>query len=131
VPLSEMTFHLMNEDALALMKPASYLINIGRGSVADEHAVARALGSGKLAGYAADVFEIEDLQRQDRPQSIPKALLDKPSQTLFTPHLGSAVDEVRRKIELRAARNILQALRGQVPDDAVNKPLVAAIHAKR
>ena len=123
VPLQENTFHLINEDTLALMKPGGYLVNIGRGSVVDEHAVARALGSGRLAGYAADVFEIEDLQRPDRPRSIPKALLENPRQTLFTPHLGSAVDDVRRKIELRAARNILQALRGEVPDDAVNEPM--------
>src|SRR5258705_1005387 len=124
VPLQENTFHLINEDMLALMKPGGYLVNIGRGSVVDEHAVARALGSGRLAGYAADVFEIEDLQRPDRPRSIPKALLENPRQTLFTPHLGSAVDNVRRKIELRAARNILQALRGEVPDDAVNEPMI-------
>src|SRR5258706_3686147 len=123
VPLVDGTFHSINDGSLALMKPGSYLVNIGRGSVVDEHAVARALDSGKLAGYAADVFEIEDLQRQDRPRSIPTALLDNPRQTLFTPHLGSAVDEVRRNIELRAALNILQVLRGEVPADAVNKPM--------
>ena len=124
-PLLDGTFHLINDVTLAAMKPGSYLVNIGRGSVVDEGAVARALESGKLAGYAADVFELEDLQRQDHPESIPQTLLDKPSQTLFTPHLGSAVDEVRRQIELRAARNILQALRGEVPDDAVNQPMHA------
>ncbi len=97
------------------MKPSSYLVNVGRGSVVDETAVARALKSGKLAGYAADVFEMEDLQRQDCPQSIPQTLLDNRGQTLFTPHLGSAVDEVRRQIELRAADNILRALRGEIP----------------
>lgn len=45
---------------------------------------------------------------------------DNEAQTLFTPHLGSAVDAVRRQIELRAARNIVQALRGETWSDAVN-----------
>ena len=122
-PLLDSTFHLINEATVATMKPGSYLINIGRGSVVDEAAVARALASAKLAGYAADVFELEDLQRKDRSETIPQWLLDNSNQTLFTPHLGSAVDAVRREIELRAAHNILQALHGDVPDDAVNQPM--------
>ena len=129
-PLLDGTFHLINDATLAAMKRGSYLVNIGRGSVVDEDAVARALASGKLAGYAADVFELEDLQRQDRPRSIPQALLDNPAQTLFTPHLGSAVDEVRRQIELRAARNILQVLSGEVPDDAINEPIHSCANGK-
>jgi phosphonate dehydrogenase len=124
-PLLDGTLHLINDAALAAIKPNSYLVNVGRGSVVDETAVARALASGKLAGYAADVFEMEDLQRQDCPKSIPQTLLDNRGQTLFTPHLGSAVHEVRRQIELRAAHNILQALRGEIPADAINKPTSA------
>jgi phosphonate dehydrogenase len=46
-------------------------------------------------------------------------LIDCRDRTLFTPHLGSAVAEVRRQIELRAAENILQALRGETPADAL------------
>jgi phosphonate dehydrogenase len=130
-PLLDGTFHLINDATLATMKPGSYLVNIGRGSVVDEAAVARALASAKLAGYAADVFELEDLQRQDHPESIPQALLGNQARTLFTPHLGSAVDAVRRQIELRAAHNILQALRGEVPDDAINQPLRAQPIAER
>jgi phosphonate dehydrogenase len=104
------------------MKPCSYLINVGRGSVVDEQAVAKALDSNRLAGYAADVFEMENAWRAGRPDSIPKALRENRSKTLFTPHLGSAVADVRRRIELRAALNILQALRGETPRDAVNRP---------
>ena len=104
------------------MKHGSFLINTCRGSVVDEHAVADALASGRLGGYAADVFEMEDRARIDRPGNIPSALLDNAGQTLFTPHLGSAVDDVRREIALEAARNILQALNGERPDGAVNSP---------
>jgi phosphonate dehydrogenase len=104
-----------------------YLINICRGSVVDEEAVAQALASGQLAGYAADVFEMEDWARVDRPRSIPGALLDDTEHTFFTPHLGSAVEEIRREIALEAARHILQALKGEKPDGAINSPVTKAM----
>ena len=120
-PLTPDTLHLLNEAALARMKPGSFLVNPSRGSVVDETAVLRALQSGRLAGYAADVFEMEDWQRADRPRVIAKALLDHPN-TLFTPHLGSAVVETRQAIERRAADNILDCLAGRRPRDAVAGP---------
>jgi phosphonate dehydrogenase len=122
VPLKGDTFHLINAQTLAAMKPGSFIVNVCRGSVVDEQAVAGALDSDHLAGYAADVFEMEDCQRVNRPGEIPQSLIEKRSNTLFTPHLGSAVEEVRRKIELRAALNILQVLSGDIPRDAVNRP---------
>jgi phosphonate dehydrogenase len=122
VPLNPSSLHLINTETLEIMKPGSLLVNPGRGSVVDEEAVARALAQGHLKGYAADVFEMEDWARPDRPQGIPRALLENTGQTLFTPHLGSAVDEVRRDIALEAAGNILQALRGETPRGAINRP---------
>ncbi|MDA8337902.1 MAG: phosphonate dehydrogenase [Nitrospiraceae bacterium] len=121
VPLKPETMHLINATTIARMKPGSFLINTCRGSVVDEQAVVDALVSGHLAGYAADVFEMEDWARPNRPRSIPQALLDNVKQTLFTSHLGSAVDNVRREIAMEAARNILQALDGGTPQGAVNK----------
>jgi phosphonate dehydrogenase len=120
VPLQPETFHLINAKILAKMKPGSFLINPGRGSVVDEQAVCQALESGQLAGYAADVFEMEDWHRSDRPHSIPQSLLENTNQTFLTPHIGSAVDELRRDIALEAAQNILQALQGEKPQGAVN-----------
>jgi len=117
------THHLIDAAALAAMKPGAFLINVGRGSVVDEMAVADALASGRLGGYAADVFEFEDWARADRPTAIPAALLSDGDRTLFTRHIGSAVDEVRIAIELAAATNILQALAGEVPQGAVNEPV--------
>ena len=64
---------------------------------------------------------MEDWARPDRPGGIPRALLENTGQTLLTPHLGSAVDEVRRDIALEAAGNILQALRGKKPRGAINE----------
>lgn len=120
LPLTEETFHLFNEDVLGQMKQGSYLVNACRGSVVDEKAVVRALETNHLAGYAADVFEMEDWIRSDRPRTIPRELLDNTAQTFFTPHLGSAVDEVRIEIERYCANSILQALDGEVPDGKVN-----------
>lgn len=121
-PLTAATLHRINAETLGKMKRGAYLVNVGRGSVVDEAAVADALASGHLAGYAADVFEMEDLSRRDRPAAIHPALLKNTQQTLFTPHLGSAVARVRLEIELAAARNILQALKGERPRDAINQP---------
>ena len=65
---------------------------------------------------------MEEWIRADRPQAIPKALLDNTAQTFFTPHLGSAVKEVRLEIERQAAMNIIQALAGEEPMGAINQP---------
>ena len=119
--LNEHTFHTINPIRLALMKRGAYLIDPCRGSVVDENAVLAALASGQLGGYAADVFEMEDWARTDRPHEISPELLAHPN-TLFTAHIGSAVQSVRLAIEQRAAENILQALRGERPRDAINSP---------
>ena len=59
----------------------------------DEVAVADALESGKLAGYAADVFECEDWHLPERPTAIEPRLLADTAKTLFTPHIGSATGQ--------------------------------------
>ena len=87
--------------------------------------MADALATGRLAGYAADVFELEDWARADRPRNIPQSLLEQKDKTLLTPHLGSAVHRVRMQIEMEAARSIVQVLQGQRPDGAVNDPISA------
>ena len=120
-PLTSQTRHLIDAGFIAALKPGAYLVNPARGSVVDERAVADALESGPLAGYAADVFEFEDWALADRPRDIPEALLANRAQTFFTPHIGSAVTEVRKAIERDAAENILAALAGNVPPGAINR----------
>lgn len=61
-------------------------------------AVADAIEAGRLGGYAADVFAFEDWASLDRPRAIEGRLLGLRDRTLLTPHLGSAVDIVRRRI---------------------------------
>lgn len=120
LPLTPQTLHTVNSARLMEMKPGSFLVNPCRGSVVDEAAVLAALQSGRLGGYAADVFELEDWARQDRPREIASTLLAHPN-TLFTAHIGSAVQKVRLAIERRAAESILQAFSGEAPGDAVNE----------
>jgi phosphonate dehydrogenase len=121
MPLTPATLHLFDASTIAKMKPGAFLINVSRGSVVDESAVADALARGHLAGYAADTFEMEDWARPDRPRSIAPQLLEMKDKTLFTPHLGSAVRSVRLEIEMTAARNILGALSGVRPEGAINE----------
>jgi len=121
LPLNARTRHLVDADLIETMRPGAFVVNVGRGSVADEDAVASALEDGRLGGYAADVFATEDWLLPGRPLSVPGRLLRHP-RTLFTPHLGSAVDDVRLRMSLQAARQVRQALDGQRPDHAVNQP---------
>ena len=122
-PLMPASHHLVDAALLARAQPGMLLVNVGRGSVVDEAAVADALAAGRLGGYAADVFAFEDWAWQERPRDIPQALLSHPA-TLFTPHLGSAVRSVRLAIEHCAADNILAVLQGHQPPQAINQPML-------
>jgi phosphonate dehydrogenase len=120
-PLTPDSLHRIDASALGRMPAGACLVNVGRGSVVDEEAVARALATRRLGGYAADVFEMEDLSLAGRPSRIASSLLAMTDRTVFTPHLGSAVDSARREIALAAARNIADALTGRRPRDTVNE----------
>jgi phosphonate dehydrogenase len=88
----------LDRGRLSHVRRGALLINPARGSLVDEAAVADALEEGRLGGYAADVFAFEDWALADRPQAIERRLLALRDQTLLTPHLGSAVATVRRRI---------------------------------
>lgn len=122
LPLTASTQHLINAETIAQMRPGALLINPARGSLVDEAAVADALAAGHLGGYAGDVFACEDWARPDRPEGIDARLLAPDARTVLTPHIGSAVVDVRRAIEAHAARNILAVLAGDAPPDAINQP---------
>jgi phosphonate dehydrogenase len=120
LPLNEQTLHIINARSLGGMRRGARVVNIGRGSVVDEAAVAQSLENDHLAGYAADVFEMEDWARADRPRSISPRLLALRDRTLFTPHTGSAVRATRLAIEHAAADAIIAVLSGRRPENAVN-----------
>jgi phosphonate dehydrogenase len=122
LPLNERTFHMIDAQSLSRMRRGSRLVNIGRGSVVDEEAVAQSLEQRHLGGYAADVFEMEDWARDERPRAVSPRLLALRERTLFTPHLGSAVRSARLAIEQAAADAIAEVLSGRPPANAVNSP---------
>jgi phosphonate dehydrogenase len=120
LPLTAETHHLIGASTLAAMRPDALLVNPSRGGVVDESAVADALASDRLAGYAADVFEMEDWAIPDRPRQIEPRLIAMRDRTLFTPHIGSAVRNVRLAIEREAALNIIDVIEGRPPRSAIN-----------
>ncbi|WP_190822814.1 2-hydroxyacid dehydrogenase [Saccharopolyspora pogona] len=109
-PLTEQTRHLIDEAALAVMKPTAFLINTSRGPVVDERALAKALQEGQIGGAALDVFE--------REPEVEPALLDLDN-VVVVPHLGSATTETRTAMAELAARNVAAVLTGAEPPTQV------------
>jgi glyoxylate reductase len=109
--LTPATRHLIGAAQLALMKPTAYLINTSRGPVVDEKALVDALTSRRLAGAGLDVYEWEP-----RPSA---ELLALPN-VVMTPHIGSAVGELREAMAHVAVDNIFAAMDGQRPPNCVN-----------
>lgn len=109
LPLNPATTSSIDARALAACTRSPIMVNVGRGSVVVEADIAVALREGLLGAYAADVFAFEDWSRGDRPHQIAPALIEAPN-TLFTPHLGSAVRDCRLRIEHAAADSVLAAL---------------------
>jgi len=106
-PLSPRTEGMIDAKALAWMKPGAYLLNLARGPIVDEAAVARALLAGKLAGYATDVLGQEP-PPADHPLFDPR-LRDK---VLFSPHIAWASRESRQRLVDEIAANIAAFRRG-------------------
>jgi phosphonate dehydrogenase len=124
VPLTGETRYLIGAQRLASMQRTAFLVNVARGSVVDEAAVADALARGAIAGYAADVFELEDQQYADRRMTIDARLLQS-ERTLLTPHIGTATAEDRARLAVVQAQSVLDVIDGRRPATAVNDPFSA------
>ncbi len=110
VPGGGASRHLIGAPELAAMKRDGFLINIARGDVVDEAALIAALQGGEIAGAGLDVYERE-------PQ-VPAALAALENAVLL-PHLGTAAEEVRTAMALRALDNLLAWRAGREPGDRV------------
>jgi lactate dehydrogenase-like 2-hydroxyacid dehydrogenase len=112
--------HLIGREAIGRMRAGAVLVNIGRGSLVAETAVAEALATGSLGGFAADVFEFEDESIPDRPRAIHPELLSRADATVLTPHIGTGTFEARENLAISTAEQLLAAIRGELPSGAVN-----------
>ena len=110
-PLAPETRGLVDGEFLAALKPGAFLINAARGPVIDDLAVAEALKSGQLAGYAADVTTTE-------PPDPDNFLLSAPN-CLLTPHNAWAADASRSRLLAETALNVESFLNG-TPRNVVN-----------
>lgn len=104
VPLTDATRHLIGARELAMMKPASFLINTSRGPVADEAALVAALQAGTIAGAGLDVYEREPLVHPGL-HTLPNVVL--------LPHLGSATFDTRIRMGMICLENIAAVLKNQ------------------
>jgi glyoxylate reductase len=112
VPLTGETRHMFNDDAFGRMKPNAIFVNTSRGAVVDEGALHRALESGRIAGAAIDVTEVEPLPKHDPLLRFPNLIV--------TPHIGSASVATREKMASLAVDNLLAVLDGHRPAHCVN-----------
>jgi glyoxylate reductase len=115
-PQKKDTRHQISTRELRLMKRTAFLINTARGPIVDEAALVRALTKKQIAGAGLDVFEHE-------PKIDPT--LRKMNNVVFTPHLGSAVPEVREEMANMVVDNILALLAGKKLPNCVNPQVFA------
>ncbi len=114
VPLDPSTRAMINRETLALMRQDSILINTCRGPVVDEAAVAKALDSGRIWGYGADVFTVEP--------PLPGHPLIGRSDVMLTPHSAAQTEEGLRTMATTIAQEVVGVLRGELPTYPVNDP---------
>lgn len=104
-PLSPDTYHLINEERLAMMREGAILINTSRGALVDEQAVANALESGRLQAYGADVMSKE-------PPLADNPLL-RQAHAHLTPHIAWATLEARQRLIKTGIENVKAFVEGQ------------------
>ncbi|MGH2383069.1 MAG: phosphoglycerate dehydrogenase [Candidatus Limnocylindria bacterium] len=117
-PLTPQTRNLVGPAQLDAMKTGAYLLNVARGGIVDEAALADALRSGRLAGAAVDVYSAEPMAADNPLRGAPNLLL--------TPHLGASTAEAQERVGTEMAEQVVAALSGVTPPYAVNAPAVAA-----
>jgi D-3-phosphoglycerate dehydrogenase len=115
VPLNKATRGMIGPQQIRKLKPGVMLVNVARGGVYDEAAVAAALLEGKIAGAAFDVFEKEP--------PVDSPLMSAPN-TVLTPHLGASTAEAQVRVAEEACEQVIDVLAGRSARYAVNAPLL-------
>ena len=114
LPYTAESHHTIGATEIAQMKPTATLINIARGGIVDDVALAQALQEGKIFAAGLDVFEGE-------PNVHPDLL--KLSNVVLAPHIASATEKTRRAMVDLAIENLRAALDGKKPPSLINQEL--------
>ncbi len=112
-PLTDETRGLLDADRIGLMKPSAYLVNVARGAIVDQQALASALREGRLAGAALDVFEREPVEKDDPLLALENVIL--------SPHAIGLTDEIYRRSGESASRSVIAVAEQRVPEYVVNR----------
>ena len=104
-PYNQRTAGLIGETELRMMKPSAYIVNMGRGGIVDEAALAKAIDEGRIAGAGVDVFTAEPL-----PSDNPLMNVRNLDRLILTPHIGWASTEARQRLVQMIADNISSIL---------------------
>jgi glyoxylate/hydroxypyruvate/2-ketogluconate reductase len=120
LPYSASSHHAIGAAELALMKPTATLVNIARGGIVDDAALADALRQGRLAAAGLDVYEGEP--------AVHPGLLSIPN-VVLTPHIGSATAATRLAMANLAADNLIGFFHGKGPLNPVNPEVLNAVAA--
>jgi lactate dehydrogenase-like 2-hydroxyacid dehydrogenase len=116
VPLTEETRGMIGREEVAKMKPGAILLNLSRGEIIDDEALAEALRDGRLSGVGTDVLtEI----RRGNVVETPSPLIGMEN-VMITPHMAGPTPEARARSEKQATDNILRVIRGEKPLNLVN-----------
>jgi D-3-phosphoglycerate dehydrogenase len=115
--LTPETRSMISRDALAKMKAGVRIVNCARGELVDGVALKEALDSGKVAGAALDVFEVEP-PAADSPLFGVEAVL-------ATPHIAGSTEEAQEIVGVRIAEQLTEYLRSGIAINAVNMPALA------
>ncbi|MBO0679054.1 C-terminal binding protein [Mycolicibacterium sp. S2-37] len=113
VPLTDATRHLLDAAALSRMKRGAFVINVSRGGLIDEAALAEAVASKKLGGAGIDTFEIEPL-----PADSPLLGVDG---ILLSPHAAHWSRESLGETMVKSFAEVARVLRGEAPHHPVNR----------
>jgi len=111
-PLTAATRNMIDDAALALMKPTAYLINCARGAVVDTEALVRALDSSAIAGCALDTTNPEPL-----PDLHPLRGRDN---VILTPHVAWYSEQAMKGLQAGAPAEVRRVLSGEWPINVVN-----------
>ena len=107
-PLNDGTRGLIGEKELAMMKKDAILVNVARGAVTDEAAVAKAVTEGKIGGFATDVYSVEPF-----PKEHPFYALRSLKNVILTPHMAWGAIEARNRCLDEIVMNIESFLGGE------------------